>query len=226
MIGIIGAMHVEIELLVEKMQLDKTIKVGEKTIYIGKIGKQDVCVCQSGIGKVKASSTTQMLIDLCQPSLIINTGIAGGLQDGLKVYDIVLSQAVVQHDFDTFSFMNRPIPVDDLLVHADEHLLKMAYEVISKMSLEGTIYQGVVASGDQFIFQQDRKDWIKQTYHAICCEMEGAAIGQVCHDQQVPFVVIRAISDTADGQISYEEFEAVTARYMANIIYEMVIKMA
>lgn len=222
MIGIISALAVEAELLIESSE--KTpVTVNITGIDFHKIvlsGKEAV-VAVCGVGKVNAARTAEAMIIAFNPHLIINTGVAGGLLDDLGIGDIVISERVVQHDFDTSplgdekGFLSTPplvyIPVEEV----SAKLLKSSAE---KLGLKAVL--GTVASGDQFIWRAEQKEFITSQFGAACAEMEGAAIGHVCFLSGVPFVVIRAISDGANNEspVSFPEFCKMAADNSAKLL--------
>ena len=209
MIGIIGAMEPEVKAIIELLENESTIKVGSLEFHEGVINGKDVVVCQCGIGKVFAAMATEAMILHYDLEYILNVGVAGALSDGLDVASIAISSALVQHDMDT-SPIGDPVGMISGIKLIE---IKADSKVIDKVALaakdSGISYMiGIIASGDQFVNSQSRKDFIKNTFGAIACEMEGAAIAQVSYVNNVPFCVIRAISDKADGSshISYNDF--------------------
>lgn len=209
MIGIIGAMEVEIEGIRSKMTHKKEKVISGVRYVSGKLGKSKVVTAVCGIGKVFAAICAQTMILEYHPSVIINTGVAGSLSAELKVCDIAIADKVVQHDMDT-SPLGDPkgliSGINVVYIDADKPVSGMLSEVVKEMGI-GTL-TGTVASGDQFIASKEVKDRIVGDFGAIACEMEGAAIGHVCYVNGRPFAVLRAISDNADGvaDIDYPSF--------------------
>jgi adenosylhomocysteine nucleosidase len=200
-IGIIGAMEVEIAELREIMDHVTEEKFSNIIYYIGTIHGVDVILAKCGIGKVHAAICAQTMILKYSPQVIINTGVAGSLNSKLDIGDLVISDSVVQHDFDTSAIGDElglisginliKIPSSKPLV---EQIKKAANTIQETKSFVGTI-----ASGDQFICSLEKKDYITNNFGALCAEMEGAAIGHVCYLNNVDFCIVRAISDKADG---------------------------
>lgn len=212
MIGIIGAMEEEVTALKAAMEQVETSCVAGMTFVKGKLGGKDAVVVRSGIGKVNAAACTQLLIYRYGVTGVINTGIAGSLDNKIDIGDIVLSTDAVQHDMDatTFGYPCGEVPrVGTLAFQADEQMLSLAREINTQVNPEIKTFTGRVASGDQFISDKQKKTWIKTQFDADCCEMEGAAIAQICFLNQVPFLIIRAISDKADDSavMDYPSFE-------------------
>ena len=211
-IGIIGAMEQEISILKQKMQDVRIIKKASMDFFEGILMGKRAVVVRSGIGKVNAGICTQILADTFAVDAIINTGIAGSLNKDINIGDIVLSTDVVQHDMDAtgFGYPLGQIPqMDAFSFQADEQMRKLAKEVCEEVNPEIRVFEGRVVSGDQFISSREVKDKIKENFDGCCTEMEGAAIAQTAYLNQIPFVIIRAISDKADDSatMDYPTFE-------------------
>ena len=211
-IGIIGAMEVEVAILKEKMEDVRIIKKASMDFYEGILAGKKVVVVRSGIGKVNAGICAQILADVFSVDAIINTGIAGSLNKNINIGDIVLSTDVVQHDMDATGFGYRKGQIPQMPVfffNADDNLRRLAAEVCKEVNPDIQVFEGRIASGDQFVCDQDVKNRIVSEFSAYATEMEGAAIGQAAYLNEIPFLVVRAISDKADGsaQMDYSEFE-------------------
>ncbi len=212
MIGIIGAMDEEVQKLKEDMTEMQAEQRGGLCFLKGKLCGKEVVVVRSGIGKVNAAACTQTLIDRYQATCIINTGIAGSLDASINIGDIVLSEDAVQYDVDAtaFGYALGEIPrVGTLAFRAEERLIDLAEEENRHVNPEIHTFIGRVCSGDLFVSDNAKKQWISEHFQGSCCEMEGAAIAQVAYQNRVPFLIIRAISDKADGSASvdYPTFE-------------------
>lgn len=207
-IGIIGAMEVEVKLLREALQDRQDFQIHNYTFHTGKIGNHEVIVLLSGIGKVSASVATTLMIERYQPDLLINTGTAGGLKDA-KVYDIILAEEVRHHDVDVTAFgyeigQQAKMPP---AYFSDENWLKKAFEHCQKFTKQLKV--GQVVSGDSFISDENRRQWIEEKFpKALAVEMEASAIAQTCYIMNTPFLMLRAISDNAgEGDtVSYDTF--------------------
>ena len=232
MIGIIGALDIEI-LGIKGLMTDIEEKTVSKiTFYKGKINGKDCVLAQCGVGKVNSAMCAQTMILLYRPSQIINTGVAGAVDNRLHIGDIVVSETVVQHDNRNVldegqeSFMDFPRGLiqfsDELIteIHADKALTQTLLEECQKDLPNVNVYYGVIASGDQFISGKTARLDIGTTFHALCCEMEGASIGQVCYRNNVPFAVVRAISDTIDDNdyMDFEKFKYMAADEMLKVL--------
>ena len=229
-IGIIGAMEVEIAILKEKMEDVRIIKKASMEFYEGTLAGRKVVVVRSGIGKVNAGICAQILVDVFSVDAIINTGIAGSLNKDINIGDIVLSTDVVQHDMDATGFGYRKGQIPQMPVfffNADEKLRKLAAEVCKEVNPDIQVFEGRIASGDQFVCAQDVKNGIVAEFSAYATEMEGAAIGQAAYLNEVPFLIIRAISDKADGsaQMDYSEFEKAAVEHSVKLTLSMLEKM-
>ena len=226
-IGIIGAMDNEIEHLKSSMDIKKMEAIAGMTYYCGTLCEHEAVLVRCGIGKVNAAICAQTLITHFGVGRVINTGVAGSLDKDINIGDIVVSTDAVQHDMDCTSLgYNRGIIPDNefSFFEADEGMRRSAVESARLAAPEKRVFEGRVASGDQFIADSARKLEIIKEHSAICCEMEGAAIGQVCAQNRIPFVIIRAISDKADdsGHLSYRSFVEIAARHSAAIVKHMV----
>ena len=225
-VGIIGAMDVEVTSIKERMTIDKIEQVGDNTYCLGKIGDTEVVVARCGIGKVNAAICATTMCVKYDVTHIINTGIAGSLDNQINIGDIVVSTDAVYHDFsvEPFGYPAGMVPGRKTISFtADETLRKLVVDSIQKVAPEIQVFEGRVASGDIFVGQKEKKDWIISNFGAKCCEMEGCAIAHVATDYHVPFVIVRAISDKADEEstISYEDFEAQAAEHCANLVFQV-----
>ncbi len=218
MICIIGAMPIEVEALTNKMS---DIKVIEENEIIGKIDNKEVVVSISGVGKVNAAITTSMLINKYQPELIINIGSAGGLLPGQSIGDIVIANKLQYHDFDI-----GPDTKDDerFIFYTDKELMKRLNEVLSKLTY--TFHEGLMVSGDQFILKTNPAfNRIQEVFFdAHCVEMEAASIAHTCSKYNVPFVVMRSLSDVvAENEgMQFDEYLPIAAENSAIICTEFI----
>ncbi len=211
-IGIIGAMEEEVEALREKLVHVKMLRKASMDFYSGTLHGKEVVVVRSGIGKVNAGICTQILADLFQVDVVINTGIAGSLKAEINIGDIVISTDTLQHDMDATGFGYEPgvIPrMETSCFLADETLIEAAKAACKEAVPEIQVFTGRVVSGDQFISDRSVKERIAERFGGMCTEMEGAAIAQTAYLNQIPFVIIRAISDKADDSatVDYPTFE-------------------
>ena len=223
MLGIIGAMNEEVELLIADLQERRSKSHAGVTLHFGVLDGHAVIITEGGIGKVNAAMTTAALI-AAGASRIIFTGVAGGVHPELAVGDLVVSTDCVQHDVDVtvLGYELGVIPGEALSWSADEQLRTVALAAAHEQ--EGVrVMEGRVASGDQFVASPERVSWLWQTFGAACTEMEGAAVAQVCARHGVPFVVIRSVSDTADtgAKVDYREFMPQMARRAKLVVRAM-----
>ena len=230
MVGIIGAMADEVASLKEAAKITKTTEIAEMEYCEGTLGDNRVVIVQCGMGKVNAGICANTLINDFGCTKIINTGVAGSLDDQIDIGDIVVSVDAVQHDFDVeaIGFEKGEIPYTGLYAFpADEAMRRVAVEAAAEAAPDIHAFEGRVCSGDQFISTPEQKEEITSNFGGMCCEMEGAAIAQACYLNDTPFVVIRAISDKSDGSqsVEYETFEKEAAANCANIVQYMVEKL-
>ena len=230
-IGVIGAMEEEVSLLIGQMKNKKTKVMAGMEFNQGKLWDKEAVVVKSGIGKVNMGICTQILVDCYGVDAVINTGVAGGLYEKLNVGDIVISSDVVQHDMDAtgFGYKLGEIPrMETSEFCADKELIKLAKESCELVNPEIQCFVGRVATGDQFISSNEKKQWIIDNFDAYCAEMEGGAMAQTAFLNKVPFVVIRAISDKADNSatVTYEEFEQQAIVHTMKLLAAMFLKMA
>lgn len=222
-IGIIGAMAEEVSILKERMQGVEVVKKAGMEFYTGTLEGKEVVVVMSGIGKVNAACCTQILVDVFQPDAIINTGVAGSLNAQIDIADIVLSTDAIQHDVDVtnWDYRHGQIPrMETSTFVANEHLRECAKKVCNEVNPEIKTFEGRVVSGDQFICSKEKKNWLREYFGAECTEMEGASIAHACYLNEVPFLIIRAISDKADdsADMAYEEFEHKAIGYTVKLV--------
>lgn len=225
-IGIIGAMDEEVSRLKEKMQVKRIENKAGMEFFEGDLSGKDVVIVRSGIGKVNAGICTQILVDDFQVEAVINTGVAGSLRNEINIGDIVLSSDALQHDMDATGFGYEPgmIPrMDNSIFAADKELLLAAEKVNKEVNPEIETFVGRVVSGDQFISDKEKKDYLVKQFSGYCTEMEGAAIAQTCYVNKIPFLVIRAISDKADNSatMDYGEFEAKAIEHTVKLLTGM-----
>ena len=227
MIGIIGAMSVEVEGLKAKITDAKSEVISGTEYVSGKLCGKDVVVAQCGIGKVFAALCANTMILKYGVSAIINTGVAGTLISCLSILDFAVSSAVVQHDMDTTAVGDAPGLISGINVveiPASERLSRLAVDCAIDQGV--ACARGIIASGDQFISSVERKDYIRTTFGAIACEMEGAAIGQVCYVNGVDFCVLRSISDGGDedAAFDYPKFVAEAAKKSISVLLRFLQK--
>lgn len=230
-VALIGAMEPEVELLRERLRHVRVEAHGRRDYYEGMLEGIPVVLAACGIGKVSAAACAQALIDRFAPTHLIFTGIAGSLDARIDIGDMVVSTDCVQHDFDVggFGYPKGQIPgYDTLGFEADAELRTLAVEAVHAVAPGTSVFEGRVASGDQFVSSSAQKELIATTFGALCCEMEGAAVAQVAHLNGLPFVVLRAISDKADGLagVDYPNFELIASHQGADVVSEMCRRLA
>jgi adenosylhomocysteine nucleosidase len=224
-IGLIGAMAEEIEWMQGKMENVTTETKAGITYLTGSLQGKEIVLCKSGVGKVNAAVCTQILIDRFSVDAVVFTGVAGALDPSLNIGDIVVSTECQQHDMDVtaLGFPRGVIPFQDhSLFAADLQLSDLAYR--SAVTLfEGRVKKGRVLSGDQFIASRETVSSLHVELGGTCVEMEGAAVAQVCAMNGVPYVVIRSMSDKADGSApdNFPDFTRLAADHSGRIVEDM-----
>ena len=226
-VGIIGAMELEVEALKWAMQIRRRVEKASMEFLEGTLNGTETVVVRSGIGKVNAALCTQILCDCFEVTHIINTGVAGSLKNEINIGDIVVSTDALHHDVDVrvFGYPLGEVPqLGCLAFPADDRLVQLAVNCCKEVNPDIEVYQGRVVSGDQFISDNKIKEHLISEFHGDCAEMEGASIAQAAVLNGIPFVVVRAISDKADGsaEMDYPSFEKEAAVHCANMVLEFV----
>lgn len=223
-IGIIGAMELEVEALKAMMDSARIERISSVDFYSGKINGIDTVVAAAGIGKVNAAVCAQTMILKYSPDIIINVGVAGGLDKDFAIGDIAVADTVAEHDMDTTA-VGDPAGfisgIDRVYMDCDKNVAELMEKAAKAVGLG--VKRGIIASGDQFISSQEQRDKIIKDFGAIAAEMEGASIGHVCTMNNVPFGVLRAISDGAnsDSVMDYPTFAKMAAANSIKIITYM-----
>ena len=225
-IAVVGAMEQEIELLRESMNNVKHVSFGKFSAYEGELAGKRMVLVLSGIGKVNAAVSTSWVIHQFAPDCVINTGSAGGLGKGLKVGDVVIGETVAHHDVDVtaFGYVWGQVPQLPAVFASDGNLIRQA-EKAAQVFEGAAVTQGLIVSGDRFVHSSEGVAEIRSHFPEVkAVEMEAAAIAQTCHQLEVPFVIIRAVSDSADekADISFEEFLKTAAVSSAKMVTEIV----
>ena len=220
-------MDTELKLLLENAQIDHVDHIGNRDYYVGELCGVPVVLQRLGIGKVRAASGTATLLDRYDVSEVIFTGVAGGVSDETEVMDIVVATDLLQHDYgvmtdDGFIWTGAQQGTDSVYP-CDEELVEMARESAVEVLGEDHVFTGTVVSGDQFVSSAAYVKKLQEDFDAMACEMEGAAVAIVCSEYGVPFVVIRSMSDKADGKAvkTYENFMDIAADHSSTIVMDM-----
>lgn len=226
-IGIIGAMDLEVETLKSHMENVEITKKAGMEFHEGTLNGASAVVVRCGIGKVNAALCVQILADLFQVTHLINTGVAGSLNAALDIGDILISKDALHHDMDVSALGYQPgqVPqLDCLEFPADSRMMELAKSSCERVCSDVHAIYGRVVSGDQFISDAAVKDRLISFFHGDCAEMEGAAIAHGAYLNGLPFVIVRAISDKADGsaQMDYPQFEKAAAEHCAKLVEDMV----
>lgn len=226
-LGVIGAMEEEVELLKEKMDIKETVTVAGMEFYQGTLDGKNIVLVRSGVGKVNMATCTQILVDKFNVTALLNSGVAGTMDPELNQGDIVISTDAVQHDFDTTVFGDPLGEISRLGItffEADKNMIEVAKNAALNIT-DLTIKEGRIASGDQFVAGGETADRIKENFGNVSAvEMEGASMAHVAYLNEIPFVILRSISDKADGSadLSYEEFLPIAAKNASALVEEFI----
>ena len=224
MIAILGAMQEEITPILEMVGEYKTTEYANNKFYEANYKGKDLVIAYSKIGKVNAAITATLMIEKFKASKLLFTGVAGSLDESLKIGDMLYATSLAQHDLDITAF-GHPygfVPGTSIFVKSDESLNELAKNVASKKGM--SLNSGIIATGDQFICDNEKKEWIKNIFNASATEMEGASVALVCETLGVPFFILRAISDGAgnEAEFDFDKFLQDSANVSAKFILEMV----
>jgi adenosylhomocysteine nucleosidase len=226
-IGIISAMENEVKLLLSEAEIERTDTVGGVKFNVGTLCGQDVVIVQAGIGKVRSAAGSATMLNRYQISTLIFTGIAGGVGDETKVQDIVIGTKLVQHDYGNENqngFEWSPDYNDtEGYYYCDGDLVSSAYNAAAEIVGKEHVFKGVIATGDRFVASEKYVKYLQDQFNAIACEMEGASVAAVCEQFGVPYVVIRCMSDKADGNAhdTYDNFGDQAADHSGRIVMKM-----
>ena len=226
-IAIMGAMPEEIEPILKKVQNYTTIEYAGNKYYEATYNGIELVIAYSKIGKVFSTLTAATMIGHFNATKLLFSGVAGAISNDLKVGDLIVATKLAQHDLDITAF-GHPfgyVPEGAVFVEADKELIALSKEVAKDMGK--TIKEGVIATGDQFVANEERKNWIGSEFGADALEMEGASVGVVCNSLNVPFFILRSISDAADmdASFSFDEFLETSALESAEFVMRMVEKL-
>lgn len=225
-IAILSAMREEITPFLERFPNYTQEEVGGNVFYKVVDGEYELVLAYSKIGKVHSALTTATMILHFGCEKLIFSGVAGGLSSELKVGDLIIADKLCQYDVDISAF-GHPlgfIPESSVYIHTDESLNHLAKEVAQEKGIR--LMEGVIASGDSFVASEEKKKWIIQNFGASAVEMEGASVANVCYLLKVPCLILRSISDSADGEadISFDEFLEKSAEVSADFVISMLQK--
>jgi len=223
-IGIMGAMVEEIKPILDLVdEIETEIDYANNKYYKAKYNNTNLIIAYSKIGKVNSALTAATMIEKFEIDMLLFSGVAGAINENLKIGDLIVATKLCQHDLDITAF-GHPygyVPESKVFVETNEKLNNIAKSVAKKLNIK--LLEGIIATGDQFIADPKRKEWIKETFNADAIEMEGASVGFVCDSLGVPFFVLRAISDSADmdAGFDFDKFLEGSAKESAKFLIEM-----
>jgi len=227
-IAIMGAMVEEITPLLKALGEHTKTEYAGNVYYEARYKNLDLIIAYSKIGKVFSTLTATTMIEKFGAGKLLFSGVAGGINPALKIGDLIAATSLCQHDVDITAFGHPDgfIPEGKLFIKSDDALLAIAKEVASEM--DKRLLEGVIATGDQFVASQERKDWIASTFNADALEMEGGSVAVVCDALDIPFFILRAISDTADmdAGFNFDTFLESSAKESASFVVKMLDKLA
>lgn len=228
-IAVIGAMEQEVELLRNALDDSNIETIANSEYTTGTYQGKEVVLLKSGIGKVNAAMSTTILLEKFNPDVVINTGSAGGFDEALEVGAIVISDEVRHHDCDVtaFGYEIGQMAGMPAAYHSDEKLMEIAKEAVAEVG-EHQSAVGLICSGDVFMADPERVQAVRELFPTMkACEMEAAAVAQVCYQFETPFVVIRALSDIAGKQsdLSFDEFLPIAAKHSTEIVLKAITKL-
>jgi len=224
MIGIMCAMREELVPILEYIDVKEKINHANNIFYLGEFNNKNIVLAYSKIGKVNATITATIMIEKFNIKTLLFSGVAGAIDKDLKIGDLITATKVTQHDVDLTVFGYEPgfIPESRVFYECDDGLINLAFEVARRENIK--LKKGIIASGDQFIHSKEKKEWIKKTFKASAIEMEGGAVGCVCFNENIPFFMLRAISDSAEegAGVDFDKFLEESSRVSAKFLIEMV----
>jgi adenosylhomocysteine/aminodeoxyfutalosine nucleosidase len=216
-------MREELEPILEKVEIKEVVDYARNKFYLAEFDNKELVLAYSKIGKVNSATTATIMIEKFNAKKILFSGVAGGVDEDLKIGDLVIATKTCQHDVDLTVFGYEPgyIPESKVYFDCDEKLNLIAKKVAEKMGIK--LKEGIIASGDQFIHSKEKKEWIKKTFNAVAIEMEGGAVGCVTWTLDVPFFMLRAISDTAEegAGVDFDKFLEESSKVSAEFLIRM-----
>jgi adenosylhomocysteine/aminodeoxyfutalosine nucleosidase len=226
-LAIMGAMEEEIEPLLEYFENVKVTEFADNKYYEVNLNGLDIVIAYSKIGKVFASLTATTMIEKFGCDTLLFSGVAGGINPKLKIGDLIIADKLCQHDLDitAFGHPNGFVPGGKVFVETSKELRDVAFEVAEENNI--SVLEGTIATGDQFVHSVERKEFIESTFNADALEMEGASVAVICDALNVPFLILRAISDTADmdAGFDFDEFLKSSAKNSADYMIKIVKKL-
>lgn len=227
-IAIMGAMVEEIEPLLEYFKEYEIVDYADNRYYFAKYKDLELIIAYSKIGKVFAALTAATMIERFKATKLLFSGVAGAISSDLKIGDLIVATKLAQHDLDITAF-GHPfgyVPEGKVFIESDKELLDISKKVANSKAIY--LKEGVIATGDQFVNSSEKKEWIQKTFHADALEMEGASVAVVCDALDIPFFILRSISDSADmdAGFDFEEFLKSSSKKSASFLISMLDEIA
>lgn len=223
-IAIMGAMREEIDPILAALGDYTSEEHAGNIFYRAQYAGHELVIAYSKIGKVFSAITASVMLERYGSKALLFSGVAGGISKDLKIGDLIMASQLCQHDVDITAFGHPDgfIPESSVMIDSDVDLRSLASEIAIDMGVD--LYEGIIATGDQFVASAERKAWIERTFNADALEMEGASVACVAHNFGVPFFILRSISDSADGDagVDFDTFLQSSAQVSAKFILEMV----
>ncbi len=226
-VGLLGAMVEEIEPLLEYFKNYEVVEYADNKFYLADYNEHKIVIAYSKIGKVHAALTAATMIEKFKIEALLFSGVAGAIDENLHIGDLIVASALCQHDLDITAF-GHPygyVPEGKVCYESDDSLRELAQRVAKENNVD--LKEGIIATGDQFIADEKKKEWIKRAFNASAIEMEGASVAVVAHSLKIPFLVIRSISDAAgmDAGFDFDEFLKTSAKVSAVFLTDILDKL-
>ncbi|MCV3457309.1 5'-methylthioadenosine/adenosylhomocysteine nucleosidase [Campylobacter sp. CNRCH_2016_0050h] len=226
-IAILGAMPEEVTPLLETLKEYQTIEYANNTYYIAKYKNHELIIAYSKIGKVNSTLSATIMIEKFKAELMLFTGVAGAFNPSLEIGDLIYATKLVQYDLDITAF-GHPlgyVPGNEIFIKTDDKLNNLAIEVAKELGVK--LQSGIIATGDEFICDENKKAKIREIFNADACEMEGASVALVCDALKIPCLVLRSMSDKAGekAEFDFDEFVEKSAKISANFVLKICEKL-
>ncbi|EGG0462215.1 5'-methylthioadenosine/adenosylhomocysteine nucleosidase [Campylobacter lari] len=226
-IAILGAMPEEVTPLLETLKEYQTIEYANNTYYLAKYKNHELIIAYSKIGKVNSTLSAAIMVEKFKAELLLFTGVAGAFNPSLEIGDLIYATKLAQYDLDITAF-GHPlgyVPGNEIFIKTDDKLNNLAIEVAKELGVK--LQSGVIATGDEFICDENKKAKIREIFNADACEMEGASVALVCDALKIPCLILRSMSDKAGekAEFDFDEFVEKSAKISANFVLKICEKL-